>query len=205
MGEAAALYAIVVLGVSLVAILRKNQRLRASVAELRGNVIDPATGVLVGSALPLRLGPELAWADRLGKQVAIAVFDLYTADPEPAMRTLAAARRAYEPAFRLNPTRVAVAFWDVDRAAAIRAAARIARRVSAQSRSGDVGLGLFPSDGRDIAQLFKIAGDRARPLSEFLTLAESLSATTTATTKTGGERGDDDDDGCGAGVDRGGE
>jgi GGDEF domain-containing protein len=100
--------------------------LKIRVAAMVAHMEDPASGMLTGDAIALRLKPEFEWAHRKNKPLAILRIDAEGdhVDPDDIARCLASAIRRYENVFRLDDSEFAVALWDANQTVAATAAAR---------------------------------------------------------------------------------
>jgi hypothetical protein len=142
-------------------------RLRQDLEALDNEKADPRTGLLPQTAIPLRLAPELRWAQHAGKPLGILVFQIYGGHPSRAARALRRAMRGEENGYVLGPGRFAVGLWDSNEEGAAIAVRRLG---SAITRAGhtvvDAGLAIYPDDGDDVEELLEIAQQHIRPLDQ---------------------------------------
>jgi hypothetical protein len=159
MGAMAAFLLVLAVGVQL-SVVGMRRELRLAEEEL----VDPETGLLPRSALPVRLGAELAWAGTSGTSIGIAALRIRGSRFTHATSVLRRAMREEEQAFLLGEQRVAVELWG---AGPTEAAAAVRRLGDELARAGhpvvDAGVALSPRDGRDVEALVASALRDLRP------------------------------------------
>lgn len=140
-------------------------RARAELHALQHERVDPDTKLLPQTAIPLRLEPELAWAEHDGKPVGIAVFLARGNHPSRASRALRSVMRGEENAYLLGGDRFVVGFWDTDEEGVALAVQRLGQTMEGAGREiVEAGVAMFPRDGRELEDLVQIAEQRLRPL-----------------------------------------
>lgn len=136
--------------------------LRRTWARLQAHWVDEESSLLVESAMPLRLHPELEWAQIDEVQVGVIVF---SPPPEAVGKlghALRSALRGYENAFRLDDYRLLVALWNVDEAGLANAVERLGEALLATGLDElEVGSAMFPVDGEDTFTLIECAIERS--------------------------------------------
>ena len=159
LGALAAFLLVLAIGVQLT-VLGMRRELHAAEEEL----VDPETGLLPRSALPVRLGAELAWAGTSGTSIGVAALRIRGSRFIHATHVLRRAMREEEQAFLLGDQRVAVELWG---AGPVEAAAAVRRLGDELARAGhpvvDAGVALSPRDGRDVDLLVASALRDLRP------------------------------------------
>ncbi|MCW2972808.1 MAG: hypothetical protein JWN72_1081, partial [Thermoleophilia bacterium] len=159
LGAVAAFLLVLAVGVQRSAVL-----LRRDLHSAEEELVDPVTGLLPRSALPVRLGAELAWAATSRTEIGVAALRIRGSRFTHATIVLRSAMREEEQAFLLGDQRVAVELWG---AGAFESAAAVRRLGSALARAGhpvvDAGVALAPRDGRDVEQLVASALRDLRP------------------------------------------
>ncbi|MBC7462437.1 MAG: hypothetical protein H7287_13855 [Thermoleophilia bacterium] len=159
LGAVAAFLLVLAVGVQRSAYL-----LRRDLHSAEEELVDPVTGLLPRSAIPVRLGAELAWASTSRTEIGVAALRIRGSRFTHATSVLRAAMREEEQAFLLGDQRVAVELWG---AGALESAAAVRRLGAALARAGhpvvDAGVALAPRDGRDVEQLVASALRDLRP------------------------------------------
>lgn len=162
LGALAAFLLVFAIGVHLAA-----RRLRRELEEAQEELVDPATGLLPRSALAVRLGAELSWADTTGTPISVAAVRVRGSGFEHAAHVLRRAMRGEEQAFLLGDQRVAVELWGTDVLEAAGAARRLVAELAAAGHTVvDVGVAGAPRDGNDPAELVSAALRDMRPVDD---------------------------------------
>src|SRR4051812_25694764 len=118
-------------------------RVARELAHAEEELVDRATGLLPRSAIAVRLGIELTWAQVTSTPICVAVLRIRGAHFERAARVLRQAMRGEEQAFLLGEQRVLVELWGVHPDAAAGAARRFGRALAgAGFPVVDAGLGI---------------------------------------------------------------
>ena len=142
-------------------------RLRKQLDQLAHERVDPNTSLLSQTAIPLRLEPELAWAELENQQMGVAVFQVHGGRAEHAARALRIAMRGEENAYLLGPNRFLAGLWNTTEEGAAIAIDRLGSAISDAGHDViDVGLAMFPDDGRDLEELIELAWNGRVPLDQ---------------------------------------
>ena len=142
-------------------------RLRHELDSAEEELVDRETGLLPRSAIPVRLGVELTWAESSATPLTVAALRIRGSRFVHAARVLRHAMRGEEQAFLLGDQRVLVELWGTD----VDAAADATRRLGdALRRAGhpvvDAGIASAPRDGVEPDELIAAALRDLRPVDD---------------------------------------
>jgi hypothetical protein len=142
-------------------------RVARELARAEEELVDRATGLLPRSAIAVRLGIELTWAQATDTPICVAVLRVRGAHFERAARVLRHAMRGEEQAFLLGEQRILVELWGVEPDAAAGASRRFGRALAAAGFPVvDAGLAIVGRDGYEPDELITAALQDLRPVDD---------------------------------------